>query len=200
MALRAHGKRGGCLLFLSIFLVLQICNLPPAYAGDKDPRVNPKQERDIQERSLVESPGSVDGWDEAQLVMDIDDPNRVFIPLVMCRAESPPQNVQITGIFFDGLVPQSESDEYAEVTNHGSGPVNLIDWRLNAGSPGQDFNFPNFVIDPGQTCRVYTNEIHPETCGFSFESGVALWLNSGDCGYLIKQAGDLVSSYCYSDG
>ncbi len=196
MALRAHGKSGGCLLFLSIFLVLLIYNLHLAYAEDNDSRFNPTQERDVPRRSLIESPSSVDGRDEAQLVMDIDNPNRVFIPLVMRKSASP-QNVQITDIFFDGLVPQSESDEYAEVTNHGSGAVNLEGWRLNAGSPGQDFDFPSFVIDPGQTCRVYTNEIHPESCGFSFASGVALWLNSGDCGYLYNQAGDLVSSYCY---
>jgi len=197
MVLRAHGIRSGRLLFLSIFLVFLIYNLPLAYAEDKDPRYIPTQERDAPERSLVESPGNVDDWGEAQLEMDIDSPNRVFIPLVMRKCASP-QNVQITDIFFDGLVHLSESDEYAEMTNHGSGPVNLIGWRLNAGSPGQDFNFPNFVIDPGQSCRVYTDEIHPETCGFSFASGVALWLNSGDCGYLYNQAGDLVSSYCYS--
>lgn len=197
MALRAHGKRGGCLLFLSIFLVLLIYNLPLAFAEDKDPRFNPTQKREVPEHPLVESRGSEDVLGEGQFVMDIDNPNRVYIPLVMRSAESPLQNVQITHIFFDGLVPQSESDEFAEVTNLGSGAVNLEGWRLNAGSPGQDFNFPNFVIDPGQTCRVYTNEIHPETCGFSFESGVALWRNSGDCGYLYYQAGDLGSSFCY---
>jgi hypothetical protein len=126
-----------------------------------------------------------------------DDPNQVFLPLVMREAGSPQQNVQITYIFYDGEVPQSESDEYAEVTNLGVGAVNLDGWRLNAGSPDQDFNFPNFVIDPGQTCRVYTNELHPESCGFSFASGVALWQNGGDCGYLYNQAGDLISTYCY---
>jgi len=199
MVLRSPIKAILYLLFLCLFISLPNNKSPTTYANGLDPNLNLTQEiygvRDLpitlRWREIVRG--------EGQSVKDIDDPNRVFIPLVMRKCASP-QKVQITDIFFDGLVHLSESDEYAEVTNHGSGPVSLIGWRLNAGSPGQDFNFPNFVIDPGQTCRVYTNEIHPETCGFSFESGVALWLNSGDCGYLYNQAGDLVSSYCYSDG
>lgn len=199
MDLRSHIKAVLWFLFLCLFLRLPNNKSPTAYANGVEPNLNlPQEVRGVKDLPIALRWREV-VWGEGQSVKDIDDPNRVFIPLVM-RICASPQNVQITDIFFDGLVPQSESDEYAEVSNNGTGPVNLIGWRLNAGSPGQDFNFPNFVIDPGQTCRVYTNEIHPETCGFSFESGVALWLNSGDCGYLYNQAGDLVSDYCYSGG
>jgi len=106
-------------------------------------------------------------------------------------------NVVISNIFFDGVVPRVESDEYAEITNSGTTSQNLQGWRLNAGDPGQDFSFPNFTLNPGQVCRVYTNENHPESCGFNFQSGSALWKNSGDCGYLYNQAGQAVSQYCY---
>ncbi|HEX6385552.1 MAG TPA: lamin tail domain-containing protein [Anaerolineae bacterium] len=82
-----------------------------------------------------------------------------------------PGNVQITSIFFDGAVTQVESDEYAVITNQGGAAVNLAGWRLNAGDPGQDFVFPAFDLQPGQSCRVYTNESPPETCGFSFGRG-----------------------------
>ena len=90
-----------------------------------------------------------------------------------------------------------ESDEYVQITNNGTGIVDLQGWRLNAGDPGQDFVFPSYMIQPGQSCRVYTNEYHPESCGFSFGSGTALWSNSGDCGYLYNSEGALENEYCY---
>jgi hypothetical protein len=105
--------------------------------------------------------------------------------------------VIISHIFYDGAVPRVESDEYAEIKNVGGTPVNLAGWRLNAGDPGQDFVFPGFILQPGQSCRVYTNEHHPETCGFSFGSGKAIWNNKGDCGYLYDATGALVSERCY---
>ncbi len=109
----------------------------------------------------------------------------------------PPANVQITSVRFDGAVVQVESDEYVVITNRGGTAVNLAGWRLNAGDAGQDFVFPSFDLQPGQSCRVYTNEVHPEACGFSFGSGQAIWNNGGDCGYLYDAAGNEVSKYCY---
>jgi hypothetical protein len=105
--------------------------------------------------------------------------------------------VRISYIFYDGRVPRSESDEYAEITNAGSVPVNLGGWHLYAGDPGQDFWFPGFDLQPGQSCRVYTDEIHPEFCGFSFGRGSAIWNNDGDCGFLYDPTGAEVSQYCY---
>ena len=108
-----------------------------------------------------------------------------------------PGNVQISFIFYDGIVSRVESDEYAVITNNGGSPVNLSGWRLNAGAPGQDFSFPGFDLQPGQSCRVYTNENHPESCGFSFNNGQAIWNNDGDCGYLFDNNNQQVSQYCY---
>ena len=109
----------------------------------------------------------------------------------------PEVDIRISNIFYDGVVPYVESDEYAQVTNNGAGIVDLQGWRLNAGDPGQDFSFPSFNIQPDQSCRVYTNEDHPESCGFSFGSGTAIWSNSGDCGRLYNSDGQLVDEYCY---
>lgn len=106
-------------------------------------------------------------------------------------------NVILQNIFFDGTKGRTEPDEYAEIANVGSDPVNLSGWNLNAGAKGQDFYFPDFTIQPGQVCRVYTNEVHPESCGFSFHSDQALWRNSGDCGYLYNREGIEVSKKCY---
>ena len=108
-----------------------------------------------------------------------------------------PGAVVISYVFYDGQAGSTESDEYAEITNQGGSPVNLGGWHLNAGDPGQDFWFPAFELAPGQSCRVYTNEDHPETCGFSFDYGRAIWANIGECGYLFDQNGNEVSRYCY---
>lgn len=106
-------------------------------------------------------------------------------------------NVVIALIFYDGAVPRVESDEFAEIANQGSAPANLKGWRLNADDPGQDFIFPDFVLAPGQSCRVYTNEHHPESGGFSFGSGRAIWANKGECGHLFDASGREVSTWCY---
>jgi LysM repeat protein len=112
------------------------------------------------------------------------------------RTVTPP-GVIIQSINFDGDVPQVESDEYAVITNAGIVSQNIDGWRLFADDAGQNFIFPSFELAPGQTCRVYTNEDHPEYCGFSFERGSAIWNNEGDCGYLFTTSGAEVSRYCY---
>jgi hypothetical protein len=108
-----------------------------------------------------------------------------------------PGAVVIFYIFYDGLEYRAEGDEYTEITNQGGSSVNLGGWHLNAGDAGQDFWFPAYELAPGQSCRVYTNEVHPETSGFSFDYGRAIWANSGECGYLFDQNGNEVPRYCY---
>lgn len=125
----------------------------------------------------------------------------LYLPLISTQqADIPGQDapaVVIQEIFYDGQVPQVESDEYALIANLGATPVNLQGWRLNAGNPGQDFTLPSFELQAASTCRVYTNELHPDTCGFSCESGSAIWNNAGDCGYLYNATGTEVSLFCY---
>lgn len=108
-----------------------------------------------------------------------------------------PAVVVISYVYYDGQVSRVESDEYAVIRNNGGSVVNLNGWRLNAGDPGQDFGFPGFELQPGQECRVYTNQVHPESGGFSFGSGKAIWNNKGDCGHLYDNTGAEVSTYCY---
>lgn len=108
-----------------------------------------------------------------------------------------PGKVVIDYILYDGAVARVESDEYIVIKNTGSSAVDITNWRINADDPGQDFYFPAFTLQPGQVCRVYTNEIHPETCGFSFGINKAIWANAGDCGHLYDASGAEVDTYCY---
>lgn len=83
-----------------------------------------------------------------------------------------------------------EPDEFAVITNTGVGTINLGGWRLNAGDEGQDFWFPNMELGPGQSCRVYTNQVHADSCGGgTFGSTKAIWKNDGDCGILYDATG-----------
>jgi hypothetical protein len=107
-------------------------------------------------------------------------------------------SVVISNIFYDGLVKQVEADEYVEIANQGSQPVDIGGWRINAGDPGQDFVFPaSFVLAAGQSCRVYTDETHLESCGFSFGSGRAIWNNKGEVGVLYNAQDEVVSEKGY---
>ena len=92
---------------------------------------------------------------------------------------APPTGIEITYIFYDGLVPRVESDEYVEITNLGDQPQDLKDWVLMDISEGYpSFIFPSYILAPSKSIRVYTNEYHSEWGGFSFEYGRAIWNNS----------------------
>ena len=109
--------------------------------------------------------------------------------------------VQITGLRRDGALNPNEPDEYVEITNQGTVAQDLTGWRLDSergAASGQVFHFPaGFVMQPGQVCRVYTDELHPEWCGLSFEyrkSGV--WSNNEpDAAVLFDGDGAVVSRW-----
>ncbi len=104
-------------------------------------------------------------------------------------------NVTITTIIYDGNGAQ-EPDEHVDVLNDDTKPVQLKGWTLR-NEANHVFTFPQYVIQPGGTCRIYTNEQHPEWCGFSFGVNSSLWNSNGGCAYLYDSAGNLVSDYCY---
>ncbi len=108
-------------------------------------------------------------------------------------------NVRITYIFYDGLVYRVESDEYVEITNLGDTPQDLEGWVLKDISEGYpSLTFPSYVLAPGESIRVYTNEVHPEWGGFSFGYGKAIWNNKApDTAVLYNDQGKEVSRKSY---
>ena len=120
----------------------------------------------------------------------------VLSVLGACASDS---NVQITYIFSDGLVFRVESDEYVEITNLGDQSQDLEHWSLMDISEGYPlFTFPSYILAPGESIRVYTNEYHPEWGGFSFEYGRAVWNNSEpDVAVLYNKNGKEVSQKSY---
>ena len=108
-------------------------------------------------------------------------------------------DTRITSILYDGQVYRTEADEYVAITNTGTEAQNLEGWVLRDISEGYpSFTFPSYVLAPGATVRVYTNEYHPEYGGFSFGSGKAVWNNSSpDTAALFDAEGREVSRGSY---
>jgi competence protein ComEC len=104
-------------------------------------------------------------------------------------------DIDIINIFYDGAGSQ-EPDEYVEIKNVDTKAIQLSGWTLR-DIADHVYTFPNYVMQPGQVCRVYTNENHPEWCGFNYGSGSAIWNNSGDCAYLRDSQFTLIDEYCY---
>ena len=98
-----------------------------------------------------------------------------------------------------GLVKTTEADEYVEVLNQGTGAVNLEGWQLIDQSDGTpQFVFPVYSLQPQSSVRVYTNEVHPESGGFSFQRETSIWNNSRpDTTVLINPSGETVSTNGY---
>ncbi len=109
------------------------------------------------------------------------------------------ENVEITYIFYDGLVPRVESDEYVEITNLGDQPQELTGCVLMDISEGYpSLIFPSYILAPGESIRVYTNEYHSEWGGFSFEYSQPIWNNSKpDVAVLYNNQGNEVSRKSY---
>ena len=107
----------------------------------------------------------------------------------------PTGSVVIQDIFQFGT-GSSEPDEFVEIENDDSSPIQLNNWTLE-DEEHHVFKFPSFVINPGQVCRIYTNEYHPEWCGFNYGSGSAIWNNTGDTAYLRDGNETLIDEYGY---
>lgn len=107
-------------------------------------------------------------------------------------------------VFYDGLVPQTEADEYVQIANLGSAAVDLAGWKLRDVTDGSPtFTFPAYILPPGAKVRVYTNQDHPEWGGFSFRRGSAIWRNppaNPDTAGLFNLQGQEVSRRTYPPG
>jgi len=126
-----------------------------------------------------------------------DMPNSVYLPIVM---KSEPQStftglVTITNIFYDGE-GTNEPNEYVEIRNDDTGSIQLAGWSLRDAA-NHVYTFPPFAMEPNQVCRIYTNEYHPEWCGFNYGSGTAIWNNTGDSAFLKDGFGTQIDQYTY---
>lgn len=113
---------------------------------------------------------------------------------------TPPQppatsgDIRIEWILYDGA-GSTETDEYVEIKNFDTNSIQVQNWTLR-DIADHIYRFPEFIMEPNQVCRVYTNEIHPDFCGFSY-GGPAIWNNTGDTAYLRDSTGTAIDEYTY---
>jgi phosphatidylserine/phosphatidylglycerophosphate/cardiolipin synthase-like enzyme len=108
---------------------------------------------------------------------------------------APNGNVVIFNIHFDGA-GSVEPDEHVDLRNDDTVPIQLSGWTLTDAA-AHTFTFPSYTLQPGEVCRVYTDEVHPEWCGFNYASSTAIWNNGGDCAILRDRQDQLIDQYCY---
>jgi hypothetical protein len=109
-------------------------------------------------------------------------------------------NVEIADIVYHGQVKRTQSDEYIEIRNSGNAAADLSNWKVTSVGKDQMFVFPEGTsLAAGQMIRVYTNEVHPESGGFSFGSKTAIWNDKGDTGKLLDAQGNEMSSFSYDN-
>lgn len=111
--------------------------------------------------------------------------------------------IAITALQYQGDPTLNEANEFVEIANQGSVPVDLSNWTLRAVSTNQVYTFSNgMIMFPGDICRVYTSSpIAFGTCGtLTFGADGPVWSNSGDIAELRDAGGALVSRWVYVGG
>ena len=114
----------------------------------------------------------------------------------------------ISSINYDGQVPKTESDEYVVITNNSKSPVDISGYYVyvaTTGTQGPTFTFPKatksnnptVLLKGGESVKIYTNEIHKESGGYSFGSGKAIWSNKGGLAVLKDGAGKKIGEFKY---
>lgn len=109
--------------------------------------------------------------------------------------------ISIADIFFDGKVPKTEADEYVVIQNSSKNNLDVSGYILypaTSGTQGSTFKFPKgSTIKANSSVKVYTNEIHKESGGYSWGSGKALWSNKGGLAVLKDNSGKKLGEYKY---
>jgi len=105
--------------------------------------------------------------------------------------------VQISDIFYDGTKGSHEPDEYVEIANVGAQPVSMDGWVLHDIYGDQRYTWHGYTLPAASKIRVYTNEVHNDSGGFTFASNDAIWANKGDAAELLDSTGTVVSTFSY---
>jgi subtilisin family serine protease len=177
----------------------QTLTLPPSGAVRIDPRSMPGLTDDTQYAVTItglrgSEPGTVNA-----IVIELADgaDNAMIYEGFAVGSQVATANVVLTDLFANGKVGPAEPDEHVEFQNQGALAQDMTGWRIGSVRGAQTYVFSGLTLQPGQICRLYTNEAHPEWCGQSWGKATAQWNNTGDRANLIDSTGRIVSSIGY---
>ncbi|WAS91519.1 lamin tail domain-containing protein [Nannocystis punicea] len=134
-----------------------------------------------------------------KLASEAAEPSTVA-PAAAADVQASGAGVAIVQIHYKGTAKRRQADEYAEIANNSDTPVDMSGWTLDADGAGQVFTFPpETQLAPGQVVRVYTDEMHPESGGFTFGIHRPIWNDRGDRARLRDKGGAVMSVFTYGD-
>lgn len=109
--------------------------------------------------------------------------------------------IEVSSIRLDGT-GKAQPDEHIEITNPGEQGLDMSGWRAEAGHVDQFFVFPTgFTLPPGETCRLYTNQVLDDSCGdHTCGHDKPILNNGGDCGQFYDALGLLIVERCVKRG
>jgi hypothetical protein len=95
------------------------------------------------------------------------------------ESEESAPDVRIECIAYEGAHFEEDGNEYVQIKNYGDLGQDLLGWTLaNANDTSEVFTFmESFVLEPGMSIRVYTNELYAGASGFSFGLEESIWTN-----------------------
>lgn len=110
--------------------------------------------------------------------------------------------ITIGEIRFDADGPDNENlaDEWVELRNEGSSPVDLGGWQIKDESATHRYDVPGgFTLGAGTTVRLHTGcGADTRTDLYWCNEGSAIWNNDGDTVFVLDPAGNVVASESYS--
>ncbi|MDF5729924.1 MAG: lamin tail domain-containing protein [Rhizonema sp. PD38] len=132
-----------------------------------------------------------------QILVSSPDGEGLYAILDLSKAT---RHVRINRIISDGSVKSTEADGYIDIVNEGLVDIDISGWKVYSTNRNHEFSFPTgTVLKKEASFRVYTDQVHPESGGFSFGSKRSVWNNSSDEGRLYDAQGNLMSSYAYTE-
>ncbi|MFV9671867.1 MAG: lamin tail domain-containing protein [Acidimicrobiia bacterium] len=112
----------------------------------------------------------------------------------------PPLGAMITVVDHDPPGPDDErlNDEYVEISNEGTKPVNIAAWTLRDESSRNRYVFDGLDLKPGMSVTVRTGcgEDRPDAVFWCSEQSV--WSNGGDTVILQDRHGNVVDRWTYT--
>ncbi len=140
-------------------------------------------------RFVAESLGCDVGWDNDTRTITITYPK---------EGQTTGTSLKIVNINYDaeGNDNENPNGEWVEIKNTGSTAVNLKGFVLEDESQHK-FIFPDFVLNPGKTVRVYSGSGTSTSESLYWGSKSAIWNNDGDTACLYDSNGKLIDTYKY---